>query len=429
MEISTLQIIAIFLFSCIAGMGSVLDEFQTHRPLIACTVIGLILGDLKTGIILGGTLELIALGWMNVGAAQSPDSALASIISAILVIVGQQSIATGIAIALPVAAAGQVLTVFARTITVVFQHAADKAAEEARFRTLDILHVSALGVQALRVAIPALIVSLFVSADMVSMFLRSNLQQASFNFERIHGLGFCYDMIPAIKRLYPLKEDQVAALRRHLVFFNTTPAVCGPVIGVTAAMEEARANGAEIDDGTINGIKVGLMGPLAGVGDPLVWGTLRPITAALGASLALSGNILGPLLFFFIFNAVRLAMKWYGLQLGFRKGVNIVSDMGGNVLQKLTEGASILGLFVMGVLVTKWTSINVPLVVSQTHAADGSTVTMTVQNILDQLCPGLLALGLTLLMVRLLNKKINPVWLIFALFGLGIIGNALGFLS
>lgn len=160
MEISTLQIIAIFLFSCIAGMGSVLDEFQTHRPLIACTVIGLILGDLKTGIMLGGTLELIALGWMNVGAAQSPDSALASIISAILVIVGQQSIATGIAIALPVAAAGQVLTVFARTITVVFQHAADKAAEDARFRTIDMLHVSALGVQALRVAIPALIVSL-----------------------------------------------------------------------------------------------------------------------------------------------------------------------------------------------------------------------------------------------------------------------------
>lgn len=132
MEISTLQIIAIFIFSCIAGMGSVLDEFQTHRPLIACTVIGLILGDLKTGVMLGGTLELIALGWMNVGAAQSPDSALASIISAILVIVGHQSIATGIAIALPVAAAGQVLTVFARTITVVFQHAADKAAEEAR---------------------------------------------------------------------------------------------------------------------------------------------------------------------------------------------------------------------------------------------------------------------------------------------------------
>ena len=169
MEISTLQIIAIYFFPCIRESASVLDEFQTHRPLIACTVIGLILGDLKTGVMLGGTLELIALGWMNVGAAQSPDSALASIISAILVIVGHQSIATGIAIALPVAAAGQVLTVFARTITVVFQHAADKAAE-ARFRTIDLLHVSALWVQALRVAIPALVVSLFVSADMAAQY-------------------------------------------------------------------------------------------------------------------------------------------------------------------------------------------------------------------------------------------------------------------
>ena len=267
-------------------------------------------------------------------------------------------------------------------------------------------------------------------SDIRGVFLRSNLFQGSWNFERMQALGFCFSMVPAIRRLYPENNDaRKQAIKRHLEFFNTHPYVAAPVLGVTLAMEEKRANGAEIDDGAINGIKVGLMGPLAGVGDPLVWGTLRPITAALGASLALSGNILGPLLFFFIFNAVRLAMKWYGLQLGFRKGVNIVSDMGGNVLQKLTEGASILGLFVMGVLVTKWTSINVPLVVSQTHAADGSTVTMTVQNILDQLCPGLLALGLTLLMVRLLNKKINPVWLIFALFGLGIIGNALGFLS
>ena len=202
MEISTLQIIAIFLFSCIAGMGSVLDEFQTHRPLIACTVIGLILGDLKTGIMLGGTLELIALGWMNVGAAQSPDSALASIISAILVIVGQQSIATGIAIALPVAAAGQVLTVFARTITVVFQHAADKAAEEARFRTLDILHVSALGVQALRVAIPALIVSLFVSADMVSNMLSAIPEFVTRGFIVVVGYAMVLRMM-GVKYLMP----------------------------------------------------------------------------------------------------------------------------------------------------------------------------------------------------------------------------------
>lgn len=173
MEISLLQIILIFIFSCIAGIGSVLDEFQTHRPLIACTITGLILGDMTTGVILGGTLELIALGWMNVGAAQSPDSALASIISTILVIVGHQNIATGIAIALPVAAAGQILTVFARTITVAFQHAADRAAEKANFAMIDFMHVSALLVQAMRVAIPVLIVSIFVSADTVSHMLNA----------------------------------------------------------------------------------------------------------------------------------------------------------------------------------------------------------------------------------------------------------------
>ncbi len=265
--------------------------------------------------------------------------------------------------------------------------------------------------------------------DMISTFIRSNFQQASFNYERIHGLAFCVDMIPTIKRVYSKKEDQVEALKRHLVFFNTTPAVCGPVIGVTIAMEEAKASGAEIDDGTINSLKVGLMGPLAGVGDPLVWGTLRPITAAIGASLALSGTILGPLVFFLTFNAVRLGMKWFGLKYGLAKGMDIVKDLSGNILQKLTEGATILGLFIMGVLVTKWTSINVPLVVSETPGADGNMVVTTVQNILDDLVPGLLALGLTMLMMKLLKKKVSPITLIFSLFAVGIIGYWSGILG
>ncbi len=88
MEITTLQIVLIFIVACIAGMGSILDEFQFHRPLVACTLVGMVLGDMKTGIIIGGTLEMIALGWMNIGAAVAPDAALASIISTILVIAG-----------------------------------------------------------------------------------------------------------------------------------------------------------------------------------------------------------------------------------------------------------------------------------------------------------------------------------------------------
>ncbi|MCE1848661.1 PTS system mannose/fructose/sorbose family transporter subunit IID, partial [Enterobacter hormaechei] len=101
-------------------------------------------------------------------------------------------------------------------------------------------------------------------------------------------LGFCFYMVPALRRLYPANTDEIKqALKRHLEFFNTHPYVVAPVLGVTLAMEEQRANGATIDDGAINGIKVGLMGPLAGVGDPIFWGTVRPVCAALGAGLAM----------------------------------------------------------------------------------------------------------------------------------------------
>lgn len=173
MDISVLQIVLIVLVACIAGVGSVLDEFQTHRPLIACTLIGLILGDMTTGIIIGGTLEMIALGWMNIGAAQAPDTALASIISTIIVIAGGQSIGSGIALAIPLAAAGQVLTIFVRTLTIAFQHAADKMAAKGSFRGIDFLHVSALGLQMLRVAIPALLVAVTVGTNTIQSFLQS----------------------------------------------------------------------------------------------------------------------------------------------------------------------------------------------------------------------------------------------------------------
>lgn len=173
MEITTLQIVLVFIVACIAGMGSVLDEFQFHRPLIACTLIGIVLGDMKTGIIIGGTLEMIALGWMNIGAAVAPDAALASIISTILVIAGHQGIGSGIALAIPLAAAGQVLTIIVRTITVGFQHAADKAAENGNLSTLSWIHIFALLLQAMRVAIPAVIVAISVGTSEVQHMLNA----------------------------------------------------------------------------------------------------------------------------------------------------------------------------------------------------------------------------------------------------------------
>lgn len=173
MELSTIQILLIFVFGTIAGMGSCLDEMQTHRPLIACTVTGLILGDVTTGIIIGGTLEMIALGWMNIGAAIAPDAALASVISTILVVAGHQDVASGIAIAMPLAAAGQVLAIICKTVSVVFAHRADSYAEEGNLRGIDLCHYGALILQGLRVGIPALLVAMTIGTGAVQDMLNA----------------------------------------------------------------------------------------------------------------------------------------------------------------------------------------------------------------------------------------------------------------
>jgi mannose/fructose/N-acetylgalactosamine-specific phosphotransferase system component IIC len=153
---TTIQIILLLVIAAITGMGSVLDEGQTHRPLVACTLVGWVLGDMTTGIILGGTLEMMALGWMNVGLAMAPDTAIASVISTILVINTNQGIGEGIAIAVALAAAGQALTIFVRTMTVFLIHRADTYAEKGNMRGIEIAHITALGFQALRVMIPPL---------------------------------------------------------------------------------------------------------------------------------------------------------------------------------------------------------------------------------------------------------------------------------
>lgn len=265
--------------------------------------------------------------------------------------------------------------------------------------------------------------------DLRSMFFRSNLLLGSMNFERVQSLGICFIMIPAIKRLYAPGPEREQALKRHLEWFNTQPYCASPILGVAAAMEEEKANGAAIEGTGISGVKIGLMGPFAGVGDPIFWGTVRPVLAALGASIALTGNVLGPVLFFVLFNVIRLLLKCYGLNYGYQKGREILSDLGGNRLQKLTEGASILGLFVMGALVCKWTTINVPIVVSRITQTDGSITVTTLQNIFDQLLPGMLPLGLTLLVAQLLRRKVNALMMILFIFVLGIFGYWAGFLA
>lgn len=292
-------------------------------------------------------------------------------------------------------------------------------------------------------------------SDRRKIWWRSTFLQGSWNYERMQNLGWAYALIPAIKRLYTGKEDQAAALERHLEFFNTHPYVAAPIMGVTLALEEERANGAEIDDAAIQGVKIGMMGPLAGIGDPVFWFTVRPILGALGASLAMAGNILGPIIFFLGWNIIRMTFLWYTQEFGYKAGSEITKDMSGGILQDITKGASILGMFILAVLVQRWVSITFALKLPATtlsegayiefpkgtvtgqelqgilgQVADGLSLTPervnTLQAQLDSLIPGLMGLLLTFLCMWLLKKKVSPITIIISLFVVGILARLTG---
>ena len=291
--------------------------------------------------------------------------------------------------------------------------------------------------------------------DRVSVWWRSTFLQGSWNYERMQNGGWAFSMIPAIKKLYKTKEDRAAALERHLEFFNTHPYVASPIIGVTLALEEERANGAPVDDVTIQGVKVGMMGPLAGIGDPVFWFTVKPILGALAASLAMGGNILGPIIYFLGWNIIRMAFMWYTQEFGYKAGSKITEDLSGGLLQDITKGASILGMFILGSLVNRWVSINFAPVVSTVKLDKGAYIdwnnlpsgaegiktaleqqaaglslssekVTTLQDNLNSLIPGLAALCLTLFCMWLLKKKVSPIVIILGLFVVGIVFHLIG---
>lgn len=161
MEINIVQMILVVIVAFLAGMEGILDQFQFHQPVIACTLIGLVTGNLVPCLILGGTLQMIALGWANIGAAVAPDAALASVASAIILVLGGQGregVGSAIAIAVPLAVAGLLLTIIVRTLATVVVHFMDAAAEQGDFRKIEMWQIIAICMQGLRIAIPAALI-------------------------------------------------------------------------------------------------------------------------------------------------------------------------------------------------------------------------------------------------------------------------------
>lgn len=172
---SAISMILVVIVAFLAGMEGILDEFQFHQPLVACTLIGAATGNLPACIVLGGQLQLLALGWANIGAAVAPDAALASVASAIILVLGGQGVkgvGAAIGVAVPLAVAGLFLTMIVRTLCVPIVHLMDAAAEHGKYRTIEFWQIIAICLQGLRIAIPAAAM-LFIPSATVQHALNS----------------------------------------------------------------------------------------------------------------------------------------------------------------------------------------------------------------------------------------------------------------
>lgn len=223
--------------------------------------------------------------------------------------------------------------------------------------------------------------------------------EISNSYERMQTVSFCYAISGILKKLYPAKDDYVAALKRHLNFFNSQGIWASSLLGVAAALEEEKSIGKDISDETIINVKTGLMGPMAGIGDTIDWGTWKPLFFSIAASFSTNGGIAG---FFicFLFAVVPFLEGWYLTRIGYQLGRNAISKLlEGGWIKQLIMGSGILGLFMVGALTASSVSLSIPIAFSM-----GGTET-TVQAILDSILPGLLPLTLVIGIYGYFKKK------------------------
>ncbi|HEJ9093938.1 PTS system mannose/fructose/sorbose family transporter subunit IID [Serratia odorifera] len=225
--------------------------------------------------------------------------------------------------------------------------------------------------------------------------------EVSNSYERLQSLIFCASMTPIIKKLYPQKEEQVEALKRHLNFFNSEQTFGAVIQGVAIAMEEQKTHGEPISDSSITGIKTGLMGPLAGIGDSVVWAAIMPLLIAIFIPFAANGSAMGGIMPVVLYTAITLAISYGLAHKGYTLGrESIIGLLQGGKIKELIYGANVLGLIMMGALSASYVKITSPLKIS---ALEGSEV--VVQQILDSIAPGLLPLAAVFSIYFYLVKK------------------------
>ncbi len=213
--------------------------------------------------------------------------------------------------------------------------------------------------------------------------------ELSNSFERLQALLFCNTIAPTLQELYKDRPEELKdAYVRHLQFYNSEATFGSTIMGIVMSMEEERANGAEITDEAITGIKTGLMGPMAGIGDALIWGTIKPIVLGLAISFALEGNPIAALIpFLFPLSVVLIGLN--NMKLGYRLGrESVVKMMQEGTMTRIINAVTILGLFMMGALSSAYVKVSTPLVFEMKNADP-----IVLQSLLDSIIPGILPLA------------------------------------
>lgn len=247
---------------------------------------------------------------------------------------------------------------------------------------------------------------------------------SSMSFEWLESFGFAVSMIPVIKKLYGgNKEEEIKALKRHSVFYNTEPQLGAAVNGIMCGMEEERANGVAIDDEVMNGIKVGLMGPLAGIGDAMIPGMYIPLLLSIAIGLSQGGSALGPLFYIVTYLTTITALSYFVFFKGYELGTKSVELIVGEAAQRAREAFNLLGSIVVGGVAASYVNLQTALSINT-----GAEKEIVINEVLNGIFPKVLPLLLVIFCWSLMaKKKMSPIKVMGILVLLAIIGVALNF--
>lgn len=249
--------------------------------------------------------------------------------------------------------------------------------------------------------------------------------QQCYNYEIMQGLGFTTSMIPVIDELYPDDaEARKEALNRHLTYYNTENNWGAVIAGIVASMEEEKANGANITDGSINSIKAALSGPLAGIGDTVTQSLVKTCLLGICCDMALKGSVVGPILFFVAMSCYTLGLSRYVYYLGYNSGKSSVTKLlAGGKVAAVTEALGALGLMVVGSMIASNVNVTTPITLKLGQTAVG------LQGLLNSICPKLLSIVTVFICYRLVNKGVKPIKIVGILFAVGLVAGFLGILA